>query len=130
MSNATDPTTQLAEFAALFGRVKERWPDAPGLPDGYYFNALRGVGTVLYFHLPDASTDLVSKPAALALCAVTAMEIGAWWEKRGATARVWHDMFRWVWRVSLNDGSWRDGESDCLHSATLAMLRAIVEVAA
>lgn len=123
----TTPT--LAQFAEALAAVKARHPQAPWLPDGYYFQDLRGIGTVLYFHLPPASTDLVARHAALALCVVTAMDrMGPWWIKRGHVFRIYFEAgIGWKWLVTIKDGSWRCGDADSLPSACLAALVAMGE---
>lgn len=124
----TNPT--LADFAAALDRIRERWPDAPGLPEGYYFKDIGGIGTVLYLEYPPASADLVAKHAALALCVTTAMEIGAWWVQRDYGNRsqfVYAGDCQWWVEIWERHGIGHDKDdgsipAPTLPSAALAML--------
>lgn len=129
-----DPT--LADFQRAFERVWERWPDAPRLPEGYWIYLDNDMPDYSVMYAPTYTSRCVGLPLALALCVVTAMEIGAWWMRRdfgnrschvyaGDTADAW-----WVaiWeRGGIGDD--RDGLDIRAVSLPSACLAALVAMA-
>lgn len=120
----TDPT--LADFARLLAKAKERWPDAPGLPEGYKIAHGRGMAAMF---APNAETALPDE-AALALCITTAMEIGAWWEEHhGHVFHIYsiHGTEGVEWQAHTLGTTPTNAHHPTLAAAALAGLGAIVE---
>lgn len=126
----TTPT--LAQFAKALASVKARFPDAPGLPEGYRFDGryTRAEPMALWYEDPGLFM-VIPRAAALALCVTTAMEIGAWWEcgslgTRSARLGKAHAYDKWA--CLLYDAIMDQNETtyhDSLPRAALAMLEVI-----
>lgn len=107
----------------------ERWPDAPGLPDGYRFDAAH-LHLGIYSQFTDRMAVPIGLDASLALCVTMAMEIGRWWELQedgrnvmltSSPGGAWWTNVYGPNRDTIND------EHDDLPTAALTMLRGIVE---
>jgi hypothetical protein len=80
----TEPT--LTDWHTLFTTVRERFPDAPGLPEGYFLvphlKAFPEKGYSLYFGFSEDPPEWGHfVPYTVALCVMLdwAMRFGAWW---------------------------------------------------
>jgi len=116
----TTPTPNLlAEFADAFAALKARWPDAPGLPEGYVI--LNGSMRCPYRDGDDSPTYFVPHTPALALCLQVGTQILDR-SKRAAWVEYHSDLGKY--RVVVG-GVVQDGEYDTDISACLAALRAM-----
>ena len=117
----------LAEFAEAFAIVKEKWPDAPGLPEGYKF-VTNMDGTVKLCHDGEYMRIPLPTASALALCVTTAMACMAWWVSqdhyRAGAAVFGHGFDIRLYAPEVLDYATNPTN---LESACLAALRAIGE---
>jgi hypothetical protein len=129
----TDPT--LTEWHALLASARERFPDAPGLPQMYFFvpppKAFPEDGYILHFGLSEDPPERgYFVPHASALCVMLdwAIRFGAWWED-AASARdfsVFSISSRWFWSCDNYQDFSFESMSDTHHAAYFAAVQAIV----
>jgi hypothetical protein len=95
-----DPT--LTDWRALYTTTRERFPDAPGLPEGYSFvpDDIDGGSALLY------EPYLQVEPSDAALCVMLdwAIRFGAWWvqQRRKGAFSVEH-VWNYGWTVDVTD---------------------------
>jgi hypothetical protein len=96
----TEPT--LTDWHTLFTTVRERFPDAPGLPEGYEFIVDDIGGDSALFHSP--RLWLVPDDTALCVMLDWAIRFGAWWvqQRRKGAFSVEH-VWNYGWTVDVTD---------------------------
>jgi hypothetical protein len=129
----TTPTPDLlAEFAEAFAIVKAKWPDAPGLEPDYTISRFGDRVSMLKVsvdpHDGERYGNHVDNGAALALCVVTAIKFGSWWEnEHGDIAHIYTRPGEYGWLVHILGREPHNSTHATLESACLAALRAMTK---
>ena len=120
----------LSDWHTLYTTTRERFPDGPGLPDGYKWAEGADEDSRVVHWSYNLNTWL-PKHAALCVMLDWAIRFGAWWERRDAGNRsvvVRLDIQGWTWSVRNEYGTrttWDHLPSH--HAAYFAAVQAIGE---
>lgn len=126
-----DTGKMLARYAAAFAKVAERWPDAPGMPDGYKILDKEIYGPCMILGKREDHMAVPTFAAEAVVMRVVA-ELGKWWMQQDSLDRLWSirpdrhaDWLVWVTVFDQSPSVFANFDTDL--AAHLAALRAIVE---
>jgi hypothetical protein len=122
----TEPT--LTDWHTLFTTVRERFPDAPGLPEGCDLFFITDHESQM--SIPGTLGSTLSSDSTAALCIMLdwAIRFGAWWEDvaNGRDFSVFSINSRWSWHCVEDQEFSFDAMSNTHHAAYFAAVQAIV----